>query len=154
MNRRAFSSGLVVAFGFVTAARADDPPAQSTFSTDDVADALSTALSALDVPTGGNEIDVTGEDGQFKFAVRLSSEFKPAGKVPDDPTPGTVTPAFYLLLGMLQILDDQMRVTARIVNVETSEIIETAKGDATGTSKETITDAAQIAFSALSSLKT
>ena len=150
MNRRIFASGLVLAMGFASAARADDPPA---FSTDDVSDALSTALSALDVPTGGNEIDVTNEDGQFKYAVRLSSEFKPAGKVPDDPTPGTVTAASYLLLGSLQIVEDQMRVTARIVNVETSQIIEASKGDATGTTKETITDAAQIAFDALSSLK-
>ena len=135
---------------------ADDDNSIGGFSTDDVAGAISAALSAKNVPTDDDEVKATISNGLFHIGVRLSATVQPVPQAPPDPDgdlpPGSVQAAPLLLIGAVQIIDDAVRVTLRIVVTETSEIKEAGSGDATGTTTDAITDAAQIALDALPSL--
>ena len=129
------------------------------FTTDDVAGAISAALQAKDVPTDDSEVKATISSGLFHVEVRLSATVKPVSQPPppDDSgenAPGSVEAAPLLLIGAVQVIDDAIRVTLRIVVTETSQIVEAAGGDATGTTPDAITDAAQIAIGGLPSLNT
>ncbi len=136
---------------------ADDDSSGSngaTFSEDDVATAVSAALSAKDVPLEDSDVKVS-TDGLIHFMVRLSRSVKPLHQIPDDTSnlpPGTVEGAPLLLLGSVQTIEDSIRVSMRIVITETSEIVEVSKGDATGATVDALTDAAQLAIEGLPSL--
>lgn len=89
-----------------------------------------------------NAIGVSEKAGNLRFAVRLDAHRKalpsPAvaiagidqGKVPPQSIPG----AKYLLIGMVQSSGALNRVTARVVEVETAVILQTAKADVPGNS--------------------
>lgn len=134
---------------------ADDGDTNGSFTTEDIAGAVSAALQARDVPTDGDDVSVSISDGLFHVSVRLSATVKPAGQAPPadgDADPGSVQAAPLLLIGTVQVVDDAVRVGLRIVVTETSQIVESAGGDATGTTAEAVTDAAQIALGGLPSL--
>ena len=138
-----------------TAAAADDGDTIGGYTTDDVASALAAALQAKDVPTADSDVKVTVAEGLFHFSVRLSANVKPVGQAPassDGTPPASVQAAPLLLIGAVQVIDDQVRVTMRIVVTETSQIVEASTGDASGKTKDAITDAAQIAIGGLPSL--
>lgn len=133
---------------------ADDGDAIGGFTTDDVISAIADALSAKNVPTDGEDVTASIEGGLFHYGVRLSATVQPAGAAPPNPDadPGSVTPAPLLLMGMVQVIEDAIRVSCKLVVTETSQIVEAATGDATGTDKSAITDAAQIALGDMPSL--
>ena len=132
---------------------ADDGDTIGGFSTDDVASAISAALSAKDVPSDDNDVTASISDGLFHVGVRLSATVQPGGAAPSgDADASSVTPAPLLLEGTVQVVEDAIRVTLKLVVTETSQIVEAGSGDATGTDKDAITDAAQTALGALPSL--
>jgi hypothetical protein len=134
---------------------ADDGDTIGGFTTDDVAGAISDALSAKNVPTDGDDVTASVSSGLFHVGVRLSATVQPAGSAPPpdaDADPDSVKAAPLLLEGTVQVIDDQIRVTLKLVVTETSQIVEVGSGDATGADKSAITDAAQIALGALPSL--
>jgi hypothetical protein len=124
-------------------ARAQDTCGDTGFTDDDVASALSAALGARGVSGGGGDVDVSCEGGQFHYGVRLSETAKPASSTQAAPLQ---------LVGTVQVVEDQVRVTAQIELAETGEIVEAAEGDASGRTRDAITDAAQTAFAGLRSL--
>ncbi len=76
---------------------------------------------------------------QFQFSLRLDKGYRPLPQIPSNVSPpkGGLKGAWYLLLGMLQQLgadqeEGASRVTARIVSVETSEILKSGMGTITG----------------------
>ena len=87
-------------------------------------------------------VNCTFDDAIYKFAIRLSRNFDPLPKVHDDTQSlqtGSVEGAGYLLQGAVQIVGNTARVTARIVSVATSEILQAASAD--GSSDSLIEDA-------------
>ena len=121
-------------------AQAVQPPSE-----DDVAGALTKAFQDHNVPMDDDTVRVTLSDGLYQIGVRLSSSFNPLPKVPDDTSnlaPGSVQGALYMINGGVQIFGDQVRVTMRIVSVETSEILQSSKADASGSVLDGITGAA------------
>ena len=111
-------------------------------SADDVGSCIMHACNAHDVPMDDDTVNTTLEDGLYKFAIRLSRNFDPLAKVHDDTQTlqtGSVEGAAYLLQGAVQIIGTTARVTARIVSVETSEILQASKAD--GSSDSLIEDA-------------
>ena len=136
---------------------ADDGDTIGPFTVDDVAGGVSAALSAKSVPTDDDQVKVTIQDGLFHLSVRLGAAVKPVGQTApsdDGDAPGSVEAAPLLLIGTVQVVDDSIRVSLRIVVTETSAIVEAGSGDAVGSTAEAITDAAQIAVEALPSLNT
>ena len=114
-------------------------------SEDDVAGALTKAFQDHNVPMDDNTVNVTLSSGLYQLAVRLSSSFNPLPQVPEDTSnlaPGSVQGALYMINGGVQIFGDQVRVTMRIVSVETSEILQASKGDGSGSVLDAITGAA------------
>ena len=100
-------------------------------------------------------VKVTLEDGLFHLMVRVSAQGTPLPQVPDDTTnlaPGSVTGAKYLVQGSVQVIGDQSRVNLRLVSVETSEILETGQGNATGDVLAGIQGAAEDALASLPTL--
>lgn len=100
------------------------------------------ACNAHDVPMDDDTVNATFDGGLYKFAIRLSRNFNPLAKVHDDTQSlqtGSVEGAGYLLQGAVQIIGNTARVTARIVSVETSEILQASKAD--GSSDSLIEDA-------------
>ena len=87
-------------------------------------------------------VNVTGDGPLYKFFIRLSRNFDPLPKVHDDTQSlqtGSVQGALYALQGAVQIIDTQVRVTARVVSIETSEILQASSAD--GSSSSSIEDA-------------
>lgn len=88
-------------------------------------------------------VNVTSDSGQYyKFFIRLSRNFNPLPKVHDDTQSlqtGSVEGAAYALQGAVQIVDNLVRVTARVVSIETSEILQASSAD--GSSSSLIEDA-------------
>ena len=121
----------------------------------DVQDALTSAFQSRGVPVDDDGVKVTTSSGLFQLMVRLTEDAKPLPQVPDDTSnlaPGSVQGAMKMVLGAVQILDAACRVTMRVVNVETSEILETGKGDASGSTKDAVQAAAVDALAGLPSL--
>lgn len=111
-------------------------------SADDVGSCIMHACNAHDVPTDDDTVNCTFDDAIYKFAIRLSRNFNPLPKVHDDTQSlqtGSVEGAGYLLQGAVQIIGNTARVTARIVSVETSEILQASQAD--GSSDSLIEDA-------------
>jgi len=83
-------------------------------------------------------VNVTSDGGPFyRFSIRLSQNFNPLQKVHDDTQSlqtGSVEGAFYLLQGSVQIIETEVRVNARVVSVETSEILQASYADGSGSS--------------------
>lgn len=123
---------------------------------DDVAGALTKALQEHDVPVDDDGVKVTLSSGLYQLMVRLSADVRPLPQVPDDTSnlaPGSVQGAHYLLQGSVQIIEDQVRVNMRVVSVETSEILETSKADASGSVLDAIQGAAGDCLAGLPSLQ-
>jgi|SRR5580700_288048 hypothetical protein len=125
-------------------------------SEDDVSSALTRALEGHNVPMD-DSVQVTLDSGLYKLAVRLSSSFNPLPQVHDETQSlqdGSVQGAAYLLQGAVQIIGDQVRVTLRIVSVETSEILQASSADGSGSSSvlDAITGAAGDALAGLPAL--
>lgn len=124
-------------------------------SEDDIAEALTAAFRARDVPIDDNGVKVTTADGLFHLMVRLTADSQTLPQVPEDTSnlpPGSVQGAQKLVLGAIQLLDGACRVTMRVVQVETSEVLEAGKGDASGSTKEAVQAAAEDALAGLPSL--
>jgi hypothetical protein len=124
-------------------------------SEDNVSSALTRAFKDHDVPMDDDTVKVTSSDGLYKFAVRLSSSFNPLPQVHDDTQSlqtGSVQGALYLCQGAVQIIGDQVRVTMRIVSVETSEILQASSADGSGSVLDAITGAAGDALAGLPAL--
>lgn len=124
-------------------------------SSDDVADALTHAFSDHDVPMYEDMVKVDGDSGYYKISCRLSSNFTPLSQVQDDKqslSTGSITGAMYMINGAVQVSGDQVRVTMRIVSVETSAILEASSGDGSGSVLDAIKGAAGDALAGLPSL--
>jgi hypothetical protein len=124
-------------------------------SEDDVAGALVTALQNSNVGVDDDGVKVSTRSGLYHLAVRLSATAEALPQVPDDTDnlpPRSVQPAALLLLGTVQIIGDRTRVTMRIVLVETSEIKESSRGDASGGDATAVETAAVSAISKLPTL--
>ena len=109
---------------------------------------------SIDVDDDAVTINEQGT-GLYHFAVRMSRRNTPLPKIPDDTSdlaPGSVEGAATLLQGALQILGDRVRVTMRLVSVETSEILEASNGDADGANESGIGDAVGTALDGMPSL--
>jgi hypothetical protein len=132
----------------------DSSSAAPEIGTDAITAALVNAFrsKSVDVDDG---VTVTAADGLYHLAIRLSKRATPLPAVPDDTSdlaPGSVEGAAMLILGTVQLIATATRVTMRIVNVETSEILESSKGDADGVTEESVGDAAEDAISELPTL--
>lgn len=104
-------------------------------SEDAVAQAVASALQMREVPVDSDGVKVTLSSGLYQVMVRLADNFMPLPQVPADTSnlaPGSVRGAKYLLQGAVQIIEDQTRVTLRIVSLETSAILEAGEGNASG----------------------
>jgi hypothetical protein len=124
-------------------------------SADDVAGALTHAFQDHNVPMDDDTVNVTFDTGLYKFAARLSSSFNPLPQVHDDTQSlqtGSVQGAMYLVQGAVQIIEDQVRVSMRIVSVETSAILQASSGDGSGSVLDAITGAAGDALAGLPAL--
>lgn len=124
-------------------------------SEDDVAGALTRAFNDHNVPMDDDTVKVTLDSGLYKLAVRLSSSFNPLPQVHDDTQSlqtGSVQGARYLVLGSVQVIEDQVRVNMRIVSVETSEVLQASKADGSGSVLDAITGAAGDALAGLPAL--
>jgi hypothetical protein len=124
-------------------------------SEDDVQGALTAALQAKDVAVDDDGVKVNLEDGLYHLMVRISRDGTPLPQVPDDTSnlaPGSVQQAHYLLQGAVMLLDGACRVTMRLVSVETSEILETGKGDASASTADAVQAAAEDAVDCLPTL--
>ena len=122
---------------------------------DAIAAALVNAFLAKDVQVPDDGMKVSQADGLFHLSVRLSADVRPLPQIPDDTgnlAPGSQEGATLMVLGTVQLVDTQTRVTMRIVVVETSEILESSSGDADGVSEESVGNAAESAISDLSTL--
>jgi len=127
-------------------------------SNDDVGSCIMNACNSHDVPMDDDTVNVTSDGGPFyRFSIRLSRNFNPLSKVHDDTQSlqtGSVQGAMYLLQGSVQIIETQVRVLARVVSVETSEILQASSGDGSSSSsiEDAITGAASDALAGLSVL--
>ena len=126
-------------------------------SEDDVAGALAKAMQDHDVPVDDDGVKVTlSEHGMYNLMVRLGAEVRPLPQIPDDTSnlaPGSVEGARYLLQGAVQIVGDEVRVTMRVVSVETSQILEQSKADGSGSTLDAIQGAAGDCLAGLPSLQ-
>ncbi len=126
------------------------PPSES-----DVADALTRAFRARDVPMWDDVVSVTLSSGMYRISARLSASYQPLSQVPEDASksPGSITGAMYMINGAVQLIDNATKVTMRIVSVETSEILESGEGNASGgAALDIIEAAAEDALAGLPSL--
>ena len=125
-------------------------------SEDDVADALTKAFRARDVPMDDDGVKVSLSSDLYHLAVRLSADFRPLSQVPDDTSnlaAGSVEGAMYMINGAVQLIGNAARVTMRIVSVETSQILEAGEGNASGgAALDVIEAAAEDALAGLPSL--
>jgi hypothetical protein len=116
-------------------------------------ESVADALSSHDHLTNPDDVQVNNRYAGHPlttFAVRLSADNRPLptlaclknqiaeGNVP----PGSIEGANKVLLGSVQQANNQTRVTSRIVDVESGEILATGKGDAAGTDQNAIDQAA------------
>jgi len=107
---------------------------------DSIAKAFQTAFSSRGISITRHHLAIREEQGLMKFCMRLGraknplptreylDEQSPKGKL----KPGSVAGAHYLLLGAVQSPGGPIRVTTRIVSVETSVILSAGKADAGG----------------------
>jgi hypothetical protein len=126
------------------------PPSES-----DVADALTKAFRARDVPMWDDVVSVTLSSGLYRISARLSADFQPLSQVPEDASksPGSITGAMYMINGAVQLIDNATKVTMRVVSVATSEILESGEGNASGgAALDIIEAAAEDALAGLPSL--
>lgn len=127
------------------------PPAE-----EEVSDALTSAFKDHDVPMDEDSVNVNLDDGLYKVGVRLSRDFRVLPQVPEDTSnlaPGSVEGALYMIIGSVQIVEQEVRVNLRIVSVETSEILQVGSGSGSGNDvKENITGAAGDALAGLTAL--
>jgi hypothetical protein len=124
-------------------------------SEDDVSNALTRAFQDHSVPMDDDTVKVTLDTGLYKFAARLSSSFNPLPQVHDDTQSlqtGSVQGALYFVQGAVQIFGDQVRVTMRITSVETSAILQSSSGAASGDVLTGVTGAAGDALAGLPAL--
>jgi len=124
-------------------------------SADDVAGALTGAFHDHSVPMDDDTVNVTGDSNYYKLAVRLSSSFDPLPKVHDDTQSlqtGSLQGALYMINGAVQVIEDQVKVTMRIVSVETSEILQVSSGSGSGSVLDAIRGAAGDALAGLPAL--
>lgn len=124
-------------------------------SEDDISSALASAFQSRDIPVDDDGVKVTTADGLYHLMVRLTADARPLPQVPDDTStlaPGSVQGAQLMVLGTVQLVEDQTRVTMRTVVVETSEIVESSSADASGVSADSIQGAAEDCLAGLPSL--
>jgi hypothetical protein len=108
-----------------------------------------------DVKVDDDGVKVSSSDGLFHLMVRIAADGTPLPQVPEDTSnlaPGSVTGARYLVQGSVQVIGDQSRVTLHLVSVETSEILETGQGNASGDVLAGIQGAAEDALAGLPTL--
>jgi hypothetical protein len=134
-------------------ARCVPPSADVSSRTSKLQESIADALSSHSHLTNPDDVQVNNRYAGHPlttFAVRLSTDNRPlptlaclqnqiaGGNVP----PGSLEGANKVLLGSVQQAGNQTRVTSRIVEVETGEILATGKGDAAGTDQNAIDQAA------------
>lgn len=126
-------------------------------SPDDVAGVIAKAMQDHDVPVDDDGVKVTlSEHGMYNLMVRLGAEVRPLPQVPDDTSdlaPGSVEGARYLLQGAVQVLGDEVRVSMRVVELETSQILEQSKANGSGAVLDAIQGAAGDCLAGLPSLQ-
>jgi hypothetical protein len=108
-----------------------------------------------DVKVDDDGVKVSSSDGLFHLMVRIAADGTPLPQVPEDTSnlaPGSVTGARYLVQGSVQVIGDQSRVTLHLVSVETSGILETGQGNASGDVLAGIQGAAEDALAGLPTL--
>jgi len=116
------------------------------------------ACNAHDVPIDDDTVNVTSDGGPFyRFFIRLGRNFDPLPKVHDDTQSlqtGSVQGALYALQGSVQIIETSVRITARVVSIETSEIFQASSADGSSSSsiEDAITGAMGDALAGLSAL--
>jgi hypothetical protein len=142
MNVRVVLAALAVTLGLASAsaAQAQVTCGSTGFTADEVASALTDAIEAAEVPTNGDDVEVSCEGGQFQFDVRLSD------------TAGGVQGSPLLLAGEVEVSEDGVKVSARVVSTETSQTVDESEGDADDATQESIAQAAETAFGRLESL--
>ena len=90
------------------------------------------------------DVDVTDNGPNTKFMIRLSqgkvvlpSLTRIEGQIRlGTVLPGSIQGAYYAMVGMAQKFGGQVRVTARIVRVETGVVLDAAKADCAETKKD------------------
>ena len=140
----------------------EDPPSPDApqpvcveLTADDVQAALTAAFQAHGVPVDDDGVKVTGDNTMWHLMVRLLEDGTPLPQIPDDTSnlaPGSVLGAKRMVIGAVQNMSEATRVTMRIINVETSEILETGLGDATGGTQDSVQHAAEDAMAHLPTL--
>ena len=124
-------------------------------SEDEVAGALTKAFRARSVPMWDDVVSVTLSSGMYRISARLSADYKPLSQVSDDTSKqtGSITGATYMINGGVQLIGNATKVTMRIVSVETSAILESGEGNASGgAALDIIESAAEDALAGLPSL--
>ena len=99
------------------------------------------------VPVEDDGVKVTTQGGLFHLNVRLSADVKPLKKFVD-----SNDVAAMLVPGTVQVQDEAVRVTMRIVVVETSQILEASSGNSEPASQDSVQSAAEHAIADLETL--
>lgn len=104
-----------------------------------------------------HHVTVHDDGALLKFALRIGHDRHVLPSIDQvlkrKPAPGTVPGARFLLQGSLQQAGDNVRVAARMVVVETSEIVRAGLGDAAGHDLEAVYAAARLAIEKLGPLE-
>lgn len=121
---------------------------------DRLREALSRVLSELGQEVDSNSVSVepVAPGGLWRFAVRISGQgciLPSLDSFADcsSTAPGSAT---HLLVGSLQIAGGASRFNARVVDVETGEVLTATRGDTQGTETEALLQAASDAIRGLS----
>jgi hypothetical protein len=124
-------------------------------SEDDIQEALTSAFQARDVHVDDEGVKVSTDSGLYTLMVRLTADSQPLPQIPDDASglaPGSMQGAMKLIQGTVQVGDGACRVIMKVTSVETSQILEVGKGDASGSTKDAVQAAAEDALAGLTSL--
>ncbi len=117
--------------------------------------ALVNAFRAKGIDVDDDGVKVTNETGLYHLCVRMAEDGTPLPKIPDDTSnlaPGSLKGAKLLALGAIQFAGEATRATIRIVETETSAILDSGLGDADGASEESVGEAAEEALSNIRTL--
>lgn len=123
---------------------------------DDVTAALTDAFAGKGVDLPDNAVGVTRHGSSFHLNVRVSATAKVLPQVPSDTSglaPRSVEGAALMVIGSVHLVGGEAcQVNMRLVVVETSRIVETASGRASGVDKTAVESAALDAISGLATL--
>lgn len=98
------------------------------------------------------KVESWGAEGLWRFAIRISDEgciLPTLDSIANCSSSKAQVSASRLLIGSLQVAGGASRVTARIIDVETGEILTASKGDSTGTDTDALVQAASDAIGGL-----